>query len=143
MENKIELFTRVKCRAYMKKTRDGVAIHIEGPDGLPRTAKAVKYDNATHGYVEIADLSEYDGSSVEKTYAERVEAEFSGVVVGYRRLKVRGRIGTDWYDGPYGDEYGYCFKVTTDYPTVAVVYYKNNCKRYVLPEDMEVDDAAD
>lgn len=142
MENKIKIFTRVKCHAYMKKARDGVSIHIERPDGLPRTAKAVKYDDTTHEYVEIADLSEYDGSTVEKIYAERVEAEFSGVVVGYRRLKVRGRIGTDWYDDQHGSEYGYCFKYTTEYPTVAVVYYKNNCKRYVLSEDMEVDDAA-
>lgn len=143
METRIKIFSRVKCHAYMKKANDGVSIQISDAEwDHPRTAKAVRYNDQTHELEEIADLSEYDGSSVEKTYMQRVEAEFSGVVVGYRKLKVRGRIGTDWYDGPYGNEYGYCFKETTEYPTVAVVYYKNNCKRYVLPEDMEVDDAA-
>ena len=139
METRIKIFTRVKCHAYMKKFSDGVTIHVESFDDGSKLAKAVKYDADTHENVEIADLSSFDGLSVEKTYAERIEAEFGGVVVGYRKLKVRGRIGTDWYDGPYGYEYGYCFKETTEYPTVAVVYYKNNCKRYVLPEDMEVD----
>lgn len=138
MKDQIKLFSHVKCKAYMEKARDGVSIQMcdAGLDH-PQTAKAVRYNDETHEYDEIADLSGFDGSSVEKTYMQRVEAEFNGFVVGYRKLKVRGRIGTDWNDGPYGNEYGYCFKYVTDRPTVAVVYYKNNCKRYVLPEDME------
>lgn len=36
----------------------------------------------------------------------------------------------------------FCIGIFDDDRMVGVVYYKNNCKRYVLPEDMEVDDAA-
>lgn len=142
-----KLFVKVRCRAYMKKIKDGVFIVMYNPDGTVCQDKFMKsYNGKAVAYKtdykkmedgEIADLSEFCGESVEKVYRERTEETFTGVVVGYTTLKCKGLIGTDWNDSPYGGDFGYCFKNTTWAPKVAVVYFKNNCKRYVLPEDME------
>ena len=142
-----KLFVKVRCRAYMKKIKDGVCIVMYNPDGTVCTEKdmksyhgkavAIKTDYEKMEDVEVADLSEFCGESVEKVYRERAEETFTGVVVGYTTLKCKGRIGTDWNDNPYGGDFGYCFKDTTWAPKVAVVYFKNNCKRYVLLDDME------
>lgn len=142
-----KLFVKVRCRAYMKKIKDGVFIVMYNPDGTVCQDKFMKsYNGKAVAYKtdyekmedgEIADLSEFCGESVEKVYRERTEETFTGVVVGYTTLKCKGQIGTGWNDSPYGCDFGYCFKNTTWAPKVAVVYFKNNCKRYVLPEDME------
>lgn len=143
----VKLFSKVHCKAYMKKISDNVHIQFYNADGTfchdktvtDYKAKAIAYgfDEEKLGQIELADLSEFDGESVEKTYRKRTECEFDGVVVGYTTISVKGRIGTDWNDSGYGQEYGFCFKMITDRPKVAVVYFKNNCKRYVLLEDME------
>lgn len=143
----IKIFSKVHCKAYMKKTCDNVHIQFYNADGTfcydkvvtDYKAKAIAYgfDEDKWEQVELADLSSFCGESVEKTYRERTECEFDGFVVGYTRIDVKGRIGTDWDDPEYGSEYGFCFKRITDRPKVAVVYFKNNMKRYVLPEDME------
>lgn len=147
MKARRRIFIKVRCRAYMKKANDGVCIVMYNPDGTVCTEKCMR---SYHGRavavgpvdenfqnVEIADLSEFCGQCVEKVYRERVEDSFTGFIVGYTTLKCKGMIGTDWNDSPYGD-FGYCFKNTTWQPEVAVVYFKNNCKRYVLPEDIEI-----
>lgn len=147
----VKLFTKVHCKAYMAKVHDTVRIQLFDEDGTLCTTKTVnsykckaiayKFDPEKCEEIEIKDLSEFDGDSVEKIYRERKECEFDGVVVGYTRINVKGLIGTDWqsYDYGFGDlhEYGHCFKEITERVKVAVVYFKNNCKRYVLPEDME------
>lgn len=138
--SKVKLFEKVKCKAYLKEIHDGVRMQIYDPSGndfggnrVPNTNyKAIAYKENN----KIADLSEYDGSAVDKVYRERVETEFKGVIVGYTYLTIKGRIGTDWYDDPYF-EYGYCYKLATERPLVGIVYFKNNAKRYVLIEDME------
>ena len=148
----IPLFTRVRCDAYLKRVKDGVHIIQYNEDGTfcpdkyqqQQHGKAIAYKcNADKGEEdEIADLSEYCGQSVDKIYRQRVEQEFIGFLVGYTRVNVAGIIGTDWHSFPYPpDDYGFCFKEITERPKVAVVYFKNNCKRYVLPEDMEADNA--
>lgn len=144
----VKLFTKVHCKAYMKRIYDGVHVQFLNPDGTycyDRTvtdykARAVACRPSEDSSLEeeIADLSEFDGSSVLKTYRERTECEFDGFLVGFTRILVTARIGTDWSDEPYGQEYGYCFKNVEDYPKAGVVYFKNNMKRYVLPEDMEM-----
>ena len=142
----VKIFSKVHCKAYMAVAHDGVHIQMFAGDGTYITEKRVEtYDTKAIAYrfdpekgqdVEIADLSEFDESYVEKTYRERIECEFDGVLVGYRLLNVKGIIGTGWESCDYG-EYGYCFKRITERPKVGIVYFKNNCKRYVLPEDME------
>ena len=137
----MKIFQKVRCKAYLQKISDGIYIRRENPDGTPY---GYKYANVhTKAYVydkdnnEIADLSEFDGMCVEKTYRKRMEEDFNGMLVGFTRVAVKGKIGTDWCE-PYGSqEYGFCFREITEMPKVGVVYFKNNCKRYVLPEDME------
>lgn len=89
-------------------------------------------------YIPIADLSEFCGETVEKTYYDRIEDEFEGVIVGYKNLVVTGYLGTDWYEdwyegdyGSYDNSYRYCFKKPKDVVKVARVFFKNNCSRLV------------
>lgn len=151
----MKLFERVHCKGYLKKVNDGVYIQMFNPDGTfcdsktvdSADAKAIAYkstitSNGLNKDIEIADLSEWSGESVEKIYRVRVATEFDGFLVGCTRVKMTGRIGTDWECVNYGfgdiREYGHCFKTIDEYPKVGVVYFKNNCKRYVLMEDMEI-----
>lgn len=138
---KPKLFTKVKCAAYLKKIRDGVHIVLLNPDGSFRWGNTVDSldckATAEKDGVVLKDLSDFDGDCVKKVYRERVEAEFTGVVVGYTSVKVSGLIGTIWEEPEYGQSYGCCFKQAVDVPKVAVVYFKNNCKRYVLLDDLE------
>ena len=87
---------------------------------------------------ELADLSEFDGSYVNKTYRERIECDFDGFVVGFTKVDTKGIIGTDWESGDYEyiKSHGYYFKTIKERPKVAVVYFKNNVKRYVLLDDL-------
>lgn len=144
----MKLFTKVKCHAYLKRVYDGVFIGFEDKYGTPIETKTVPHADIkafawrlnpeTLMNEKFADLSEWCGQSVEKKYRERIEEEFTGFLVGITRIKISGRIGTDWEsDSYYGEEFGHCFKVVDDYPKVGVVYFKNNAKRYVLLEDME------
>lgn len=148
----MKLFVKVKCHAYLRKAHDGIKITIYNPDGtlyngttVPDSSyKAVvegKYDFDKGDYNTLADLSEWDGSGYEKTYRERVEEEFTGVVVGVTEVNVKGQIGTDWECDQFGREYGHCYKQITDRQKVAVVYFKNNVKRYVPLEDLEIIEA--
>lgn len=140
-----KLFSKVRCKAYMAKANDSVRIELYDRDGnlitsnnvrdYKATATAYRYDPDKNEEVEIAGLSAFCGEGVEKTYRERKEDEFTGILVGYTTVKCKGIIGTDWNSDEHYD-YGYCFKSTTYAPKLGVVYFKNNCKRYVLPEDM-------
>lgn len=142
----MELFQQVICKAHLKKVHDGVFIGFEDGFGNPVETKTVnsadikayawRLNPETLLNEKIKELG-WEGNSVEKVYRERVEEMFVGFVVGFTRIKVKGRIGTDWEDHPYYGEYGHCFKEVDEYPKVAVVYFMNNCKRYVLLEDME------
>lgn len=138
------LFSRVKCRAYLREKKDGIYIEVRGGEGKdvvyePLKAYAVRSVHHSEKTEIIADLSNWDGESVKKTYRERTEANFTGVVVGYKRIDRSGYIGTNWETPLYGREYGYLFKEIDDRPEVAVVYYRNNKKRFVLLDDMEVE----
>lgn len=147
----MKIFVKVKCHAYLRKSHDGINITIYDPDGniyngntVPDTSyKAVieKWDDDKRDYVVLADLSEWDGSGYEKTYRERIEEEFTGVVVGVTEVNVKGEIGTDWECDGCGREFGHCYKLITDRQKVAVVYFKNNVKRYVPLEDLEIIEA--
>lgn len=145
----IKLFSMVKCKGYMRKAHDGTMIELYDGSGtlcmnMAKAVKAVAVRRNIHAeehFDEVADLSDFCGESVEKTYYERVDEEFVGCVVGYKKIVVTGYIGTDtaYESCGYGDyqDRQYCFKKPKDKVKVGVVYFKNNCKRYVLEEDME------
>lgn len=144
----MKIFQKVRCKGYVKKFYDGVYIQFFYPDGefcydktvTDYKARAVAYKLVPESSepVEIKDLSEFDGDSVEKVWRKRVDADFTGVLVGFTTVNMSGYIGTDWCDNIYGEEYGFCFKEVVKTAKVGVVYFKNNVKRYVLEEDIEV-----
>lgn len=147
----MKIFIKVKCHAYLRKAHDGIRITIYDTADSVCSNKTVAdpsykalvetFDFDKMEYVTLADLSEWDGSGYEKTYRERVEEEFTGVVVGITEVNVKGQIGTDWECDGFGREYGHCYKQITDRQKVAVVYFKNNSKRYVPLEDLEIIEA--
>jgi len=143
---------KVHCRAYLRKFSDGVYMTVSKPNGEPLKGnawdemwdvKAYKNEYTSNGWVtkEIADLSDYEGNTVPKQYRKRVEDEFDGVFVGFTRIVVSGRIGTDTKMLPYnmnGDlKEVYHLIKETDKQKVGVVYFKNNARRYVPLDDME------
>ena len=140
----MELFSSVKCRAYMKPVHDGVHIQVFDKNGYPISTG--KLDGTQHisgmGYdengkeIELVDLSSCEGETVHKTYFKRTEYEFTGFFVGWKILTCEADLGTDYYDDSWTSG-GYIFKQNTYVPKVGVVYFANNAKRYVLPEDME------
>ena len=146
---RIKLFSMVRCRGYMRKAHDGIRIQMYDKNdmlcyNLTEAVKAVAERwniHAEEQFEELADLSDFCGESVVKTYYDRVDEEFVGCVVGYKKITVTGYIGTDtvYESCGYGDyqDLRYCFKKPKDEVKVGVVFFKNNCKRYVLEEDME------
>lgn len=144
----MKIFQKVRCKGYIKKIHDGMYIQFFYPDGkfcydkavTDYKARAVAYKLIPESSepVVIKDLSEFDGDSVEKVWRKRVEADFTGVLVGFTTVNMSGYIGTDWETPDYSREYGHCFKVVEKTAKVGVVYFKNNVRRYVLEEDMEV-----
>ena len=144
----MKIFQKVRCKGYVKKFYDGVYIQLFYPDGgfyygktvFDHNMKAIAYKAIPESSVpvEIKDLSEFDGDSVEKVWRKRVEADFTGILVGFTTVNMSGYIGTDWETADYSREYGHCFKTVDKTAKVGVVYFKNNAKRYVLEEDMEV-----
>lgn len=154
----MKIFQKVHCKAYLKKYHDGICLNCWEEKGNedflmshpavgsswknPIRVTAVKTEYTSKGYEtkEIADLSGFEGETVEKQYRIRVEEEFDGFLVGITRITVTGRIGTDMTMHPYnmnGDlEEIYHLTKDTDKQKVGVVYFKNNAKRYVLLDDM-------
>lgn len=153
----MKIFRKVHCKAYMEKYWDGVALVCSETDysGITKVVDKSCWDDNTgvkviatknwyeHGgslEEQIADLSNFEGESVEKSYRRRVEEPFDGFLVGITRVKVTGRIGTDYDDYISGfgkcDGFWHLFK-EVDMVPVGVVYFKNNAKRYVLLDDIE------
>lgn len=142
----IKLFSMVKCHGYMEEAKDGITINLYDENGAPCgaesavTAVATRWGDGKREREEFADLSEFSGQTVEKTYYKRKEEEFIGCLVGYKRIVATGMIGTGTYENFGQKDVNCCIKKPKWNPKVGVVYYKNNAKRYVLEEDMEVMD---
>lgn len=152
----MKIFQKVHCRGYLKKESDGVVLECS-VNGQPSSVScwdvdenvkviAKRYYYEGDGWKEetLADLSNFEGDSVEKTYRHRVEEKFDGFLVGFTKIIVSGRIGTDYdeehiYAGEYGEHHRYYHHLFKErnYEKVGVVYFKNNVKRYVKLEDME------
>lgn len=151
----MKIFKKVHCKAYLKKQSDGIMLscykdynEFEFPLSGVAWEEPVKviahqniYQNGEWKDVVLADLSDFEGSTVEKIYRTRVEEEFDGFLVGITQIVTNGRIGTDMDMVPYniaGDlkELYHLVKYTHK-EKVGVVYFKNNARRYVLIDDIE------
>lgn len=158
-----KIFVKVKCKAYLKKESDGIFLnctkrtHYEfnGKDcyneepakgnawNMDEDIRVVAmqnvYENGRWETRELKDLSEFEGGSVVKTYRHRVEENFTAFVVGYTQIITSADIGTSYSEmhvDCYDREWIHLTK-DSHYTKVAVVYFKNNMRRYVLPEDIE------
>lgn len=157
----MKIFQKVHCKSYLQKYSDGVFLRtwqtLSAGDfgvikeratgnswGEPIFVKAYKneYINGMWEEKELADLSSFEGETVPKEYRRRIEEEFDGFLVGFTHIVVRGQIGTDTSDYVYnmnGDlREVYHLTKHTEMKKVGVVYFKNNAKRYVPIEDIEV-----
>ncbi len=163
-----KIFCKVKCNAYLKKESDG--IHLECVKRTPYefagksdyleepaqgnawgmneniSVKAVQaiYTNGEYESVLLKDLSGFEGESVLKTYYQRKEEPFTGMLVGYTNIITSANIGTSHSEVHLSDEVYGSFdrelKYLTNephYTTVGVVCFENNPTQYVLPEDIE------
>lgn len=157
----MKIFKKVHCKAYLQKYHDGVRLEtwvkrncgyfgdtLEPASGNrwsdPIIVKAMKGEYTPDGWKdrEIADLSDFEGNAVPKEYRKRVEEEFDGFIVGFTNIVVSGWIGTDTSSEVYdlNGNLRQVFHLTkrTSTEKVAVVYFKNNAKRYVPIGDMEI-----
>lgn len=143
----MKIFQRVRCKAYLKKVKDGVMLNC-ADGGNPVSGNSWNHPisvvaiRGNYPNIEEKDLSAFEGETVDKTYRERVEENFSGFLVGITYIVTAGKIGTDTSELPidmYGDDTCEIYHLTkeTHGEKVGVVFFKNNAKRYVLLDDME------
>lgn len=149
----MKIFKKVHCKAYLKKQNDGISLICFGDNGKPISgnswaypikviANQCSYKNGRWVDKDIADLSSFEGETVDKQYRVRVKEEFDGFLVGITSIVTSGRIGTDtsnYIKNMEGDlDEVYHLVKYTNKEKVGVVYFKNNARRYVYLDDMEV-----
>lgn len=134
------LFKKVKCKGFYKKVHDGIYIELD-KNTLTATAintNLIDVDGNNYG------IMEEDVHRVEKTYYEYVEKRFSGVVVGFVDLVVKGYLDVIYQEpcdvgvGIIPEKF-YVAKTTKEVVKCAIVYYANNKKHYVPVEDITED----
>lgn len=139
--NKDLLFKRCRCTAYLKKVWDGVCINRLKPSETESGYEEFAIEYGNHDVSEDAPkFSPCEGAhDVEKTYYERRDLEFTGVCVGFKKIKAEGYLGVDvGYNGPSCSEYFFIFKEPKTVIDCAIVYFANNQKRYVPLDAIEI-----
>lgn len=132
MVNKNILFKKVCCKAYYKKVCDGK--YIQEVD----TEKGKSYFLANSNEPESQWKETSTGESGHfKTYFERKEKAFNGIVVGFKWIVLTGWVEIEHNDNPY-NEYDYVCKTPNIIGECAIVYFANNRKRYVPLDSLEV-----
>jgi hypothetical protein len=125
------LFKKVQCTAFLKKVYDGKFIQVCNIDG---------YDCAEYADTNNPDLDlkcECDGSlKFLKTYYEPKAREFMGIVVGIKKIIVTAYLTAETNYDYTGREYLRISREPEKIIECAVVYYRNNCKRYVPLENI-------
>ena len=131
----MELFEKVKCKGFYKKVHDGIYVYL---DKSTLTAYAM---NSNLADVDNDGTMETDIDCVEKTYYEHKTQNFSGVIVGFKDLIVKGYLVVEYQDavdvgvGVIPEKYYVC-KEPKEVVKCAVVYYANNMKHYVPLDDI-------
>ncbi len=125
-------FKFVRCSSYLKPIKDGR--HMEQyVDGNGETTRVCYMENG-----KCLGESKSEGAyEFSKTYFERVEADFTGVMVGTKTVTVE-----NWLYSDFDYDFRGCERIVLhkDKKTViecGIVYYANNRKRYVPLVDIE------
>lgn len=129
----MNLFDKIRCKGFYKPVHDGVWIELDN-DSL----KANKCNSSLTGDA----VEEYNVDCVEKTYYEHVQSNFSGVIVGFKNLVIKGYLDVNYEDEcdvgvDVIPEKFYVSKRPKETVKCAIVYYANNMKHYVPIEDIE------
>lgn len=131
----MKLFQKVKCKGFYKKVKDGIWVHL---DKTTCTAYAM---NSNLVDIDNDGTMEADIDCVEKTYYEHKEANFNGVIVGFKDLVVKGYLDVNYQDpvdvgvGVMPEKF-YVEKRPKEVVKCAIVYYANNMKHYVPLDDI-------
>lgn len=130
----MKLFDKVKCKGFYSKVYDGTYIFLD-----KENLKAAHMNsNAT----ETNCIVEEEVDRVEKTYYKYVSKNFSGLIVGFKDLIVKGYLDVIYHDavdvgiGVLPEQF-FVDKTAKDIVKCAVVYYANNKKHYVPLEDIK------
>lgn len=132
----MNLFDRVKCKGFYKKVHDGIWILLNTEYLTACAMNSNLVDDLNDGTVEE------NVEQVEKTYYEHKEGSFSGVIVGFKDLVVKGYLDVIYQDaigvgiGTIPEKF-YVEKNPKEVVKCAVVYYANNMKHYVPLDDIE------
>jgi hypothetical protein len=126
------LFKRVICTAFLKKVHDGKFISVSKDD-----IDEAMYCNTDNP--ENFTMSECSGDhDFLKTYYEVKERPFTGIIVGIKDVIVTAWLVADTNYDYAGREYLRISRDTEKKIKCAVVYYRNNCKRYVPLDNVKV-----
>lgn len=132
---KVNLFDKVKCKGFYKSVKDGKWLRLD--------KKNLTADAMDNNIVNIDNdgTVEKDVEYVEKTYFEHVDKSFTGVIVGYKDIVIKGYLDADYQDecdvGVGVIPESFCVsKRAKETVKCAVVYYANNMKHYVPLEDV-------
>ena len=121
----MKLFDKVKCKGFYKKAHDGKSLFLD-----KENLKAYEF-LSIEGEPEGEEID-----YIEKTYYEHVNGEFSGVLVGFVDLVVKGSLEAIYQDpvdvgiGTIPERF-YVSKTPIEVVKCAIVYYANNKKHYV------------
>lgn len=131
------------CTAYLKPVHDGVFIEkIEGK--LTESGEDVY---VLHPKVEKQDsfeaeeiLSPCEGAyDLEKTYYERKEKRFKGVIVGIKDIVTEGYLGVDTDTDFRGCEHKHVFKEAKTTIKCALVFFSMGRSRLVPLDDLNLE----
>lgn len=124
----------VHCTSYLKPVRDGRCLDTE-KDKHGRITEVHYVGNGD----DIPDKCECEGSlEFLKTYYEKKQVEFDGVLVGTKKIVVDGYLYADTDYHPYVGERIVVGKQANTTVLCGIVFFGNNQKRYVPMEDLEV-----
>ncbi len=134
------MFQKVRCRAYMKKVNDGRCITVIPAKDTPDGKAAYYYRDDPlkgEGMREVPE-EDWGGSGFIKTYYERTEKEFCGIVIGMKMSTIKAELFCDTDYGYDGSERDYVGKNITEQTKVVVVAYGCNRTRLVMLDDFEI-----
>lgn len=117
----------VQCHGYLKPAHDGRIIEIL-KDGSGQEIGARYWGDGE----DVPDDCECDGAlEFLKTYFKLEIAEFTGVLVGKRKVVMSAWLYADTNQHYNGREYIYCGKQAKDVEDCAIVYFRLGQKRLV------------
>ena len=88
----IKLFDKIQCKGFYKPAHDGIFIQLDKSTLTAYSMNMNLVDVDNDGTVET------DIDCVEKTYYEHIKSNFSGVIVGFKDLIIKGYLDVIYED---------------------------------------------